>query len=90
MSYQVFWVSEAEEELAAIWLDADDRDMVTTAAHLIDTTLRHDPESVGESRDEGRRVFWEPPLGVIFNVSAPDLAVHVLNVWRFDTPRRKP
>lgn len=47
MSYQVFWVSEAEEELAAIWLDAGDRNSVTTAAHVIDTALRLDPEEVG-------------------------------------------
>jgi hypothetical protein len=89
MSYQVFWVPEAEEELAAIWLDADDRDSVTSAAHVIDTALRLDPESIGESRAEGRRVFLEPPLGVIFVVSEPDRRVSVINVWKFDVRRRR-
>jgi hypothetical protein len=40
MSYEVLWVSEAEEELAAIWMDAEDRASITTASHLIDTVLR--------------------------------------------------
>jgi hypothetical protein len=88
MSYRVIWVPEAEEELAAIWLDADDRNVITTAAHVIDSTLRLDPEVVGESRGEGRRIFWETPLGVIFVVSPDDRIVSVLNVWRFETRRR--
>jgi hypothetical protein len=88
MSYQVFWVTEAEEELAAIWLDADDRNAIATAAHVIDIALRLDPETVGESRGEGRRIFWEPPLGVIFIVSSDDRIVSVLNVWRFETGRK--
>ena len=39
MSYQVHWVSEAEEELAAIWLKAGDRNAVTRAAHDIDPVV---------------------------------------------------
>ena len=89
MSYQVFWVPDAEQDLAAIWLDADDRRQVTNAAHAIDSTLQIDPESAGESRDEGRRIFWEPPLGVIFVVSEPDRRVSVLNVWRFAPHRSR-
>ncbi len=88
MSYQVFWVPEAEEELAAIWLDAADRNSIATAAHVIDTTLRLDPEAAGESRGEDRRIFYEPPLGVIFVVSTDDRIVSVLSVWRFDTRRK--
>ena len=52
MSFQVHWVSEAEEELAAIWLGAGDRNAVTEAAHRIDQTLQTNPEEAGESRSE--------------------------------------
>jgi hypothetical protein len=87
MNFQVLWVSEAEEELAAIWIAAADRNAITTAAHVIDSTLRTDPQHAGESRDEDRRVLLERPLGVVFAVSPEDRTVHVLSVWRIE-PRR--
>jgi hypothetical protein len=69
MNYQVLWVPEAEQELATIWLDAEDRASIATAAHVIDTILRRNPETAGESRDEERRILLEHPLGVTFVVS---------------------
>jgi hypothetical protein len=90
MNFQVFWVSDAEDELAAIWIDADDRNAITTAAHRIDSVLRVNPENAGESRDEGQRILIERPLGVTFDVSAQDRTVFVLTVWRFVSHRDNP
>jgi hypothetical protein len=87
MSHQVHWVSEAEEELAAIWLGAGDRNAVTRAAHEIERTLQVNPQEAGESRAEERRILLEPPLGVTFVVSPWDRTVLVLAVWRLE-PRR--
>jgi len=88
MNFQVLWVSEAENELAAIWVAAPDRNAITSAAHVIDSVLRTNPEDAGESRDEERRILLESPLGVAFAVYPQDRTVHVLSVWRFE-PRRK-
>ncbi len=88
MNFQVFWVSEAEEELAAIWLDASDRNAITVAAHVIDSALRVNPEEAGESRNEGRRILLEPPLGVMFIVSPQYRMVSVLTVWQFESGRK--
>jgi hypothetical protein len=88
MKYQVHRVSEAEEELASIWIRAADRNLITQAAFAIDEVLRDNPNEAGESRSEGRRVFLHPPLGVTFSISTDDQTVLVLTVWRFD-PRRK-
>jgi hypothetical protein len=87
MRYQVHWVSEAEAELAAIWLRAGDRNAVTRAADNIDQMLQANPQEVGESRAEERRILLEPPLGVTFTVSPLDRTVLVLAVWRFESHR---
>lgn len=88
MNFEVLWVTEAENELATIWTVSADRNAITAAAHIIDSVLRTDPEDAGESRDDDRRVFLEPPLGVVFAVSPQDRTVHVLSVWQI-APRRQ-
>jgi hypothetical protein len=90
MRYQVHWVSEAEEELASIWVRAEDRDLITRTAFSIDRMLGNNPENAGESRSGDRRVLLIPPLGVTFSVSPQDRVVLVLNVWRFDQRRQNP
>ena len=83
MIYTVLWTPAAEQELAAIWLGAADRNAITSAAHTIDTLLRVDPETRGESRHDTLRVLLVPPLGVDFDVVAADRTVYVLTVWSF-------
>jgi hypothetical protein len=84
MNYTVDWVPRAEQELAALWMDAQSRDAVTRASHRIDQLLRHDPEQAGESRPRGRRILFELPLGVVFRVYPDRRLVRVLHVWRID------
>lgn len=43
----VCWNPGAEEDLAALWLDAAQRDLIRRAAHEIDQLLRVDPASKG-------------------------------------------
>jgi hypothetical protein len=70
--------------LAAIWISAADRGAVTTASHTIDQQLRVDPLTVGESRENDRRILMEAPLGVLFRVLPDERIVQVLTVWQFD------
>ena len=39
MRYTVLWSPDAENDLAAIWLDANDRSAVTAAGNQIDASL---------------------------------------------------
>ena len=81
MTFTVVWKPAATAELAKIWLNAEDRAAVTTAAHQIDTALRIDPSIKGESRSGDRRIMFVAPLGVDFEIHEPDRRVDVLRVW---------
>lgn len=81
MRFTVVWKPTATEELASIWMQAQDRLSITDAAHHIDTLLRADPSNQGESRTENRRILFVPPLGVDFEVHVLDYRVDVLRVW---------
>ena len=80
MKYAVIWLPDAEQELAAIWLAATDRRVVTRTAYTIDSLLRHDPSSQGESREEDRRILIALPLCVVFRVLEQAHRVEVIHV----------
>ncbi len=81
MKYTVLWSEEAEARLANAWLLAADRESVTVAADQIDAKLKNDALEVGESRDGGRRIVHESPLGVVFSVDVENRKVLVLDMW---------
>jgi hypothetical protein len=83
MKYTVRYLPDAEEELAALWMDSSKREAVTRAAHQIDEKLQQDPEQLGESRPPDNRVYFEPPLGVLFRVLPSDQLVEVIHVWEY-------
>lgn len=82
---KIYWSETARRELADMWLSAgsDRRRAITAAAQSIDTHLAKDPESAGESRPENVRIFFAPPLGVLFRLEADGAIVHVVHVWQF-------
>ena len=86
MKYTVVWKPEAERRLATIWNQATDRNAVARAAHVIDKALGTDADEVGESREEGFRVLFELPLGVVFEVSRDDRIARVVAVWTVESP----
>ena len=76
--YTVVWTQSAQDELAELWLMAQDRDAVTSAAHAIDQELTQDAPSKGQELHEGLRFLTISPLKVIFTASAEDRAVEVV------------
>ena len=56
MTWKVFWLPNAEQELADVWLQATDRSSVSNAALAKDYSLSVDPENLGESRPNERRI----------------------------------
>jgi hypothetical protein len=78
----VVWRPSAEQQLAALWTSATDRNAVTAAANRIDADLARDPLSACESRAGNTRFYYVPPLAVYFNVDEAAREVTVWAVWR--------
>lgn len=82
MKFTVLRKPEAARRLTELWTSGADRNAIATAANKIDERLRLNPADQGESRESGRRLLIEPPLGVIFRVSEPERTVSVTTVWQ--------
>lgn len=81
MSWTVVWLPAAEQELAAVWMAAADRNAVTAASARLDRRLARRGPRVGESRSGGLRVAFAAPLGILFTVDRPARRVTVAQVW---------
>lgn len=81
--FRVRWEESAENELAALWTDADSalRQLITESVPQIDRQLETDPLAESESRSEERRVLFCSPLGILFRIEADGRTVSVLHVW---------
>jgi len=77
----VIWISAAEQDLAAVWLGAIDRDAVTAASHAIDLLLQEDADTVSQPLYDTVRTVVVPRLGVEFDVDRNAATVFVLSVW---------
>jgi len=84
MKHTVRYLPEAEQELAALWMDSSKRDSITEAAHRIDQQLQHAPEQLGESRPQDCRIYFDAPLAVLFRVLLSSQLVEVVHIWEFD------
>ena len=80
MRFTVVWKPSLKQRLADIWLNAADREAVTTAAHRIDTILRLTPRGQGESRSGNTRILIVSPLAVTYEVFNDDRRVEVLAI----------
>lgn len=82
---KIHWSATARTELADMWLAAGSnrRQSIAAAAHSIDKRLAKDPVSAGESRPEDMRIYFDPPLGVLFRVEDDEAVVHIVHVWQF-------
>jgi hypothetical protein len=83
MDWAVLWSSDADDKLAALWMDESIRADVTKSANEIDRRLRSNPNIEGESRPNSRRVLFVAPLAVTFEVLPNHRVVRVLDVWRY-------
>jgi hypothetical protein len=81
MRYSVVWLPGATNELARIWLDAFNRDEISSAANSLDAALARAPLDHGEARDTDMRVVFSGRLGVEYRVSDADRMVQVCAVW---------
>ena len=83
MSWKVVWKPEAERRLTATWLGSRRRYAITAAARELDAALVVDPENMGESREENRRVVFVEPLGARIELDHVTHTVSVLTIWDY-------
>jgi hypothetical protein len=83
--FRVEWLQLALDDLASVWVQADStlRQTISTATNLIDSRLRTAPDQQGESRADGERILFIPPLGISFEVDSQQHLVNILHVWAF-------
>lgn len=84
MRFTVVWKPSAKNELAKIWIDADDRERVRAAADRIDQFLGEPSSDFGHTIHGIRRVLIVRPLAVEFAVSETDCLVTVARIARVD------
>ena len=60
MKYDVSWRDDAYLLLVEIWDESSDADDLMRAIGAIDSALSEDADTKGESRSDGRRVFFAP------------------------------
>lgn len=82
--YELEWLDSALNELAAVWMGADSamRGEIRTALSKLESRLRRDPNSQGESREGDERVLFSEPLGLSVEIDSGNRVVTVLHVWR--------
>ena len=86
MNYRVVWKKDALKQLAEAWNAATDRQAVTTAADRVDSLLGRSPAELGESRSRSRRILFEPPLVLVFEILEGDKKVRVVHVRLRERP----
>lgn len=81
MSFRVVWETQAENQLANLWMAAADRDAVTSSANEIDEILANQGMMAGESRSDAVRILFCLPLGCYFQFREVDQTMLVAKVW---------
>jgi hypothetical protein len=81
MKYTVIWRQSALDDLAEMWLAAEDRESIRAASDKIDALLRFNPSTVGRPWIRGRRFLVVNKVGITFRISEMDRIVSVLTVW---------
>lgn len=82
MNYRVDWTEAAEDDLAARWNVAPDRNAVTAAARWLEQQLERDPLHFGEPWwSSVHRIAVHDPIGIEFEVIEDDKRVIVHGVF---------
>ena len=81
MTHRVVWELAAARSLEEIWDAAFDQESIGLAIDVIHEELSEDAMQKGESRDEGFRVFFAPPLAVLYWANDRATEVTIEAVW---------
>jgi hypothetical protein len=81
MKYSVTWATTAENDLADLWMNAEDPGVVRQAADFIDDQLARDPYALSESRGGNLRIMMVSPLVARYRVYEDTATVIVRAIW---------
>lgn len=83
--FTLIWLDVTLDELADVYVAVtpEQRARIAAGIEALNTRLRDDPLSVGESRSGGRRLVFTPLLAVTFQVSVSDRTVRVTSVKQY-------
>jgi hypothetical protein len=79
--FAVYWLPDAEDALAQVWLQAPDPQAVTVASAQVDRLLARDPLGCGQHLQEGLYKLVVPPLAVFYSVDETEHKVEVHQLW---------
>jgi hypothetical protein len=82
-SWQLKWKPQALRELASLYNNSADKNLITQTIHRMEETLRRNPTAYGESRKGLQRMAFEKPLCINFEVIPDDEKVIVISVRIF-------
>jgi hypothetical protein len=68
VNWTVNWTDAAHVEMLAQLLRSADKQQMLRAGRTLENSLRADPYTVGESRDDGERVVFARPLLFAFRI----------------------
>jgi mRNA-degrading endonuclease RelE of RelBE toxin-antitoxin system len=80
--YKVVWRKRALNDLADIWLRAEDRQALTEAVDRVESKLAERPREWGDELCEGLFRIVAGPVRVLFTIEEPAKTVRVVRVWR--------
>jgi hypothetical protein len=82
MNYRVEWTVEAENDLAALWNAATDRNAITAASDWLERHLTRDPLNFGQPWVSSvHRIAVRDLIGIEFEVIEDDKLVLVHGVF---------
>jgi hypothetical protein len=82
--FRVLWNPFADEKLQELIAEADEPALISSAADGINRLLVDSAPSYGESREDGVRIAFNTPLGILFEVFEDEHTAVVERVWRTD------
>ena len=81
--FVLVWTEHALDDLADAWVAADPatRERIEAGINRLNAELRDNPNEVGESRPDNRRIGFAGPLVVIFRIDMNARVVRVNHAW---------
>src|SRR5262249_51679304 len=85
--FSIFRSESATSLLKQTWEQADEalQRAILRATELLNRALAQCPHEQGESRGDGRRILFEAPLGIEFEIDEARRMVHIQRTWAYRT-----
>ena len=85
MNYDIVWHPAAENELAAVWMAAEDRDAVNVAVRWFENYLARRPLTFGVPQlSSVHRMAYFESFAIEYEVIEDDKRVFVLSMFRVE------